>query len=598
MNYSKNIVKNIIKILILLPFIVNAKALVCYPSNSFSNYINQFINPQKNDIPSLVFKDNPNCEKSPILPHLKQYLNQLKIETNKRLKRKDLNALYDMQTYLQTAVIYAQDSDNKEILQPILELENIAFDYLNSNQEWLNDKGEENNLAISQYLTLLTRTLSAAQELDLNTSFSDKKLSTIEHYIKKWHKEDFQIETKDVSITLKAINKHIQIFFQIVTKNGKEYVYYANNNLPIGKIKPNIIHLNIEQNLSKSITIAPNIAKILKKYDSNNTYLYTKEIQIRGKSYIKDITADTKVANNKITFSYSNFNQFIKNWKNSTDKSVEKNIKMANIDNKKLVFLDANGTKDEYKFRFTYNYGYNNNLPREITDVDILKFLSTIQYLNYCKLTKRFFRVDENYIDNFLKNFANNFVIDKKYAYFNRYFKDFGSYKYSGYSTETKKFDMFNKKGQVIKAPKGGIVGWDLSHSRRINWLIEALDKYRIKSKYFTNNLRDKYINTLINKVAFKDKKGNLHFSIFADGTNNWYRVAYTNKPFFGYNPSTHDMDNAFITGSYLLLSKYNPKIKELVKLWLKQNPIKKPKIDQITDLEANLGILLTKHKH
>ena len=150
------------------------------------------------------------------------YLNYIEKRTKKRLK-KDYNgyidsyALYDMQTFLQTSLILADEYGDKEMLKNFLNLVNIPLnkDYLSKNNLWVDRNyypGKEVRLVVSQYFALLTRTLSACSRHNINTDIilkSKYKLKIIKDHINKWIKEPFYYNVandKDIFLVMSVIS--------------------------------------------------------------------------------------------------------------------------------------------------------------------------------------------------------------------------------------------------------------------------------------------------------------------------------------------------------------------------------------------------------
>jgi len=136
----------------------------------------------------------------------------------------DTYVLYDMQTYLQNAAIYADEKGDKEILERLLELVVIPFDpqYL-TNGKWLNNSnnlvGKEVILPLSQYFSLLTRVLSASERHGIDVDFSDTNIEIVNAHINDWlSKEPWRGRVADTHLYF--VQSTIQ-FYDFLIKKGK-----------------------------------------------------------------------------------------------------------------------------------------------------------------------------------------------------------------------------------------------------------------------------------------------------------------------------------------------------------------------------------------
>jgi len=110
----------------------------------------------------------------------------------------DTYVLYDVQTYMQNAIIYADEQDDTEIIEKLLTLVLIPFEerYISKDGLWLNNKDEvpryrklwgvEVELPLTQYFSLLTRVLSSAQRHNVPTSITQREIKIIIDHIDKW----------------------------------------------------------------------------------------------------------------------------------------------------------------------------------------------------------------------------------------------------------------------------------------------------------------------------------------------------------------------------------------------------------------------------
>ncbi len=102
----------------------------------------------------------------------------------------DTYVLYNLQMYLQSAIIYADENDDTEIIEKMLELVKIPFkkEYM-TDGKWLNNQyqpGEEMELPISQYFSLLTRVLSTAQRHNIDAGLTQREHNIIIEHIDRW----------------------------------------------------------------------------------------------------------------------------------------------------------------------------------------------------------------------------------------------------------------------------------------------------------------------------------------------------------------------------------------------------------------------------
>jgi len=110
----------------------------------------------------------------------------------------DTYVLYDVQTYMQNAIIYADEQSDTEMIEKLLTLVLIPFEerYISKDGLWLNNKdvvpryrklwGVEVELPLTQYFSLLTRVLSTAQRHNVPTSITQREIKIIIDHIDKW----------------------------------------------------------------------------------------------------------------------------------------------------------------------------------------------------------------------------------------------------------------------------------------------------------------------------------------------------------------------------------------------------------------------------
>ncbi len=112
----------------------------------------------------------------------------------------DTYVLYDVQTYMQNAIIYADEQADTEMIEKLLTLVLIPFEerYISKDGLWLNNKDEvpetwysklwgvEVELPLTQYFSLLTRVLSTAQRHNVPTSITQREIKIMIDHIDKW----------------------------------------------------------------------------------------------------------------------------------------------------------------------------------------------------------------------------------------------------------------------------------------------------------------------------------------------------------------------------------------------------------------------------
>ena len=519
---------------------------------------------------------------------LLRYSNKIEKDLRDSLVKGDTYALYDMQMYLQSAVIYADRNEDKIMLKRLLNLVSIPFEpkYIGEDEIWIdkNDK-KEVLLYVSQYFSLLTRVLSACQRHGIDTSKFRKikivnshkynNLQIIQNHIEKFVKNSGKIHAIKINMKLMFTSVDSQLTFITKTKKGIRYIVYTPK-YNYNRIDGKYIYFALDKSiLNRWIDLNRNISADLKEMESDNKFISVVEIALDSSFLLKEINGVSTVRDGA-KFNYNDPKTDIKQWKLSHKDKDSNNTKKISEDTQMGEIINFQGGSST-TFLLTLGSSYPNiNIPRNIDDKNMFILESIMQYSDYCKSLG----IDYNppfkqaYIQVFKKNLLASFSkdISGKYYYFNRNYHIEDSdleFAYSGYGTETTKSKMFKKDGTPALKPKKSIVGIDISHNRRVNWLIESINAFgRENNISLPANIIKGYANTIADKVAFKEI-GETHFSIYADGSNKWYRVGYLGRKFYGFNPITHDMDKSFVTGSYALLSVYNPKITRNIKSWI-----------------------------
>ncbi len=151
---------------------------------------------------------------------------------------------------------------------------------------------------------------------------------------------------------------------------------------------------------------------------------------------------------------------------------------------------------------------------------------------------------------------------------------DYNDYRFAGYGSEITKTrsdtdpnSMFREDGTVKQPPKSlPKVGTDVSHARRFNWFFETVKRF---GKPFDVTIGEETLAGWANNLAYRVSRGTLddpHFTVFSDGVDGWYRVAYRGRKNFGY--TLGDMDLHFVASSYGIFGVYNSDIRVWMKAW------------------------------
>ncbi len=522
---------------------------------------------------------------------LLRYSNKVEKDLRDSLAKGDTYALYDMQMYLQSAVIYADRNGDKIILKRLLNLVSIPFEanYIGEDEKWVDTKDKkEVMLYISQYFSLLTRVLSASERNGVDTSEFRKvkeinghkynNLKIIQNHIEEFVKNSGKFHANKIDMRLMFKSQDSQVTFISRTKKGIRYLVYTPK-YSENRVDGKYIYISLSKDIINNwINLDRNFSKDLKELESDNEFISVSEIALDSSFLLKSINGVSTVRD-KEKFSYNQPKIDIKQWKLAHKDKESNNSKSIIKSEQEGVVINFQGGSST-TFLLTLGSFYPRlDMPRNIDDKNMFIVESIMQYSDYCKSLgieyNPYFKMA--YLKGFKKNLLSSFTKDSsgKYYYFNRNYHIEDSdleFEYSGYGIETPKSKMFKKDGTPALKPKKSIVGVDISHNRRLNWLIESINTFGEDNNIsLPIKIIKGYANTLANKVAFKEH-GEIHFSIYADGSNRWYRVGYLGRKFYGFNPITHDMDKSFVTGSYALLSVYNSKILKNIDSWMSDN--------------------------
>ncbi len=112
-------------------------------------------------------------------------------------------------------------------------------------------------------------------------------------------------------------------------------------------------------------------------------------------------------------------------------------------------------------------------------------------------------------------------------------------------------------------ARTASMVGWDISHARRF---VEAFGALYRNAPVLGLSFPDlRFMQAMAAKMAAKVFLGDFSMPLFAnfmDGTNGWYRVGYSGREGFGYQPS--DLSISFLTGGYGAWMEYWPPLEDV----------------------------------
>ena len=154
-----------------------------------------------------------------------------------------------------------------------------------------------------------------------------------------------------------------------------------------------------------------------------------------------------------------------------------------------------------------------------------------------------------------------------------------GEFSHSGYGRETSKDDMYGADGKV-QLPENRLkkVAQDISHARRYNWFFESVKRYGVSFDIdlivkpigsSTTMQADDILQGWANNLAYRVCIGtaeNPEFTIYSDGTDNWYRATKGSKGSF--QPGGEKIKLFFSTASYGMFGVYNTKIRTWIKKW------------------------------
>jgi hypothetical protein len=131
-------------------------------------------------------------------------------------------------------------------------------------------------------------------------------------------------------------------------------------------------------------------------------------------------------------------------------------------------------------------------------------------------------------------------------------FKGHPDYDYSGDLNPS--FPGYTTAGGTVARlpnPASG-VGWDISHARRLVqflWTMQTL-----QTPLSLGFPAERILSGTAREIAYKVFNGSFtqpSFSNYMDGTNGWFRVNYSGRAGFGYEPGSWDLGRSFLTGGY-----------------------------------------------
>lgn len=148
---------------------------------------------------------------------MKNIQSRLKKDSNGYI---DIYALYDMSTYMQNAIIYADETKNIDMIKKLLKLVLLPLSSnIITHNKWLHNGhksnkrhiGKEIKLCLSKYFVLLTRTLSAAKKYNIKFNLSEVKLKIISDHIDSWINKGYskkRVIDKDLYVVQAILQFH------------------------------------------------------------------------------------------------------------------------------------------------------------------------------------------------------------------------------------------------------------------------------------------------------------------------------------------------------------------------------------------------------
>jgi hypothetical protein len=142
---------------------------------------------------------------------------------------------------------------------------------------------------------------------------------------------------------------------------------------------------------------------------------------------------------------------------------------------------------------------------------------------------------------------------------------DYKDHAYSGYTGSSFPRPDPPPDGDQIAAVNSG---WDISHARRFPHVFDTLYRYRhITGQTFPDATVVKQLSNQLVYGAFNKSLETPQFSNYMSGVNGWYRVGYSGREGFGYQPTS--MGQAALTGGYAFWDVFNNDVGMIMdRLW------------------------------
>ncbi|MNX93014.1 hypothetical protein D3C86_1251830 [compost metagenome] len=191
------------------------------------------------------------------------------------------------------------------------------------------------------------------------------------------------------------------------------------------------------------------------------------------------------------------------------------------------------------------------------------------------------------------------------------YWRLYSDNRYAGYTgLEKPAICAVKDRGVVadLKVPIKSVepvstLGWDLSHSRRLIPVLDALERNRdALARIFELTAKDlpdpklaQFFSAQLVARVWNGDTRHPYFSNYWDGSNGWYRVAYNNgmdRCLEGYPP--FGLSSAFPTGGYASWGRYYPILTDIGLSLLDSTADGVPKPESTSDIAGRYGSLMS----
>ncbi len=140
-------------------------------------------------------------------------------------------------------------------------------------------------------------------------------------------------------------------------------------------------------------------------------------------------------------------------------------------------------------------------------------------------------------------------------------FDDYKDYEYAG-DTNSSFPGWVTPSISSQRSPKPSVnVGWDISHARRFVLFLFSLREFGVNQGIISNDELSEIENGMANQLAYVVFNRSYEFPAFAnymDGTNGWFRVNYSNRSGFGYEPWSAVLGESIVLGGYGFWGQFN----------------------------------------